>query len=176
MLTREAGRPCASCEGPSRHGGCGSGPQAVDPRLRQTLLGLRVGTTELGLQPQPGKGPEHGTNASLDDDMMCVVEIPERRAMVTKRVLKTPASVRETPASRTDVVIPAPRRVDKAALATRARLGQRLADAWFVQARESSAVICRQFDGTAMCELARVTTPTPLVRVGCNQFSPFKRI
>ena len=34
-------------------------------------------------------------NASLDDDVMCLVEIPERFETLTKRVLKTPASVRE---------------------------------------------------------------------------------
>ena len=34
-------------------------------------------------------------NTSLDDDVMCLVEIPERFETFTRRVVKTPASVRE---------------------------------------------------------------------------------
>jgi Putative peptidoglycan binding domain len=34
-------------------------------------------------------------NDSLDDDVMCLVEVPEQYETITKRVLKTPASVRE---------------------------------------------------------------------------------
>jgi len=36
-----------------------------------------------------------GNNASLDDDVMCLVEVPERYETITRRVLKTPATVRE---------------------------------------------------------------------------------
>jgi len=34
-------------------------------------------------------------NTNLDDDVMCLVEIPERFETITRQVLKTPASVRE---------------------------------------------------------------------------------
>ncbi len=36
-----------------------------------------------------------GNNTNLDDDVMCLVEVPEQFQMVTRQVVKTPASVRE---------------------------------------------------------------------------------
>jgi hypothetical protein len=36
-----------------------------------------------------------GDNTSLDDDVMCLVEIPEQFQTITRQVLKTPASTRE---------------------------------------------------------------------------------
>lgn len=36
-----------------------------------------------------------GNNTNLDDDVMCLVEIPEKYETITRKVLKTPASVRE---------------------------------------------------------------------------------
>ncbi len=36
-----------------------------------------------------------GNNASLDDDVMCLVAIPEQFQTITRQILKTPASVRE---------------------------------------------------------------------------------
>jgi peptidoglycan hydrolase-like protein with peptidoglycan-binding domain len=37
----------------------------------------------------------YADNTSLDDDVMCLVEIPEQYQMISRQVLKTPASVRE---------------------------------------------------------------------------------
>lgn len=40
-------------------------------------------------------GSVTGNNTNLDDDVMCLVEIPEQFRMVPRQVLKTPAGVRE---------------------------------------------------------------------------------
>lgn len=37
----------------------------------------------------------YADNTSLDDDVMCLVEIPEQYQMISRQVLKTPATVRE---------------------------------------------------------------------------------
>lgn len=48
-------------------------------------------------QPVSAKSGEYTTsnNSSLDDDVMCLVEVPERFETITRKVVKTPASVRE---------------------------------------------------------------------------------
>ena len=55
---------------------------------------LDPGGKTSGGKPVEAK-PRRSTKGSLDDDVMCLVEVPARYRVVTRKVLKTPASVRE---------------------------------------------------------------------------------
>ncbi len=85
--------------------------QAIDVRpLRGFLVGAdgKVGGDRVEVGAASG-GKSVGTvdqqwvsgnNSNLDDDVMCLVAIPEQFQMVTRQIVKTPASVRE-------VIVPA---------------------------------------------------------------------
>jgi hypothetical protein len=81
--------------------------QAVEVRpLRGFVVGAdgRVGGNRVEVSsaanPQGGRGVVDtqivaGNNSNLDDDVMCLVAIPEQFQTITRQIVKTPASVRE---------------------------------------------------------------------------------